>query len=275
MVRNFVEASIAESCRESPAPKLPGESDEVTDAWRPDGSKAHGYRRGEAILEGYHGKFVTRGARHLDESRLLLMRHAETAAPDFFHGAESDIGLSTCGDSQSVIVAQFLRNEAANTKAIYSSGMSRAIATARPIADTFGLDLQVVELLHERKIGPLSGQPREQGWETYTEVRRAWIAGNLDATHEGGESFADIQRRVLPAFEMIANRHRGETIVVVVHGVVIRVILCSILPNLGPADFDRVAIDFASVNDLRFDGRSWRAERLNWVLSPSQARPVA
>jgi broad specificity phosphatase PhoE len=203
------------------------------------------------------------------------MRHAETAAPDFFHGAESDIGLSTWGNSQSVIVAQFLRDEAANTRAVYCSGMRRAIATARPIADSFGLTPQVVESLHERKIGTLSGQPREQGWATYTEARRAWIAGDLDATHEGGESFADIRRRVLPAFEEIATRHRGETVIVVVHGVVIRIILCSILPNLGPADFDRVAIDFASVNDLRFDGRFWQAERLNWVMAPSQARPVA
>lgn len=203
------------------------------------------------------------------------MRHAETAAPEFFHGAESDIGLSTWGDSQSVHVAQFLRDHAASTRAVYCSGMRRAIATARPIAEVFALEPTIVPSLHERKIGPLSGLPRDQGWATYTEARKEWIAGNLDATHEGGESFADIRRRVLPAFEEIIARHRGETIVVVVHGVVIRVLLCSILPDFSPADFDRVAIDFASINDLRFEGDAWRAERLNWVVAPSHAKPVA
>ena len=33
-------------------------------------------------------------------TRLLLARHAETAAPDRFHGAESDIGLSAWGFEQ-------------------------------------------------------------------------------------------------------------------------------------------------------------------------------
>jgi probable phosphoglycerate mutase len=153
--------------------------------------------------------------------------------------------------------------------------MRRAIETARPIADAFAMDPKVVPLLHERKIGPLSGQPREIGWETYIESKREWVAGNLDATHAGGESFNEIRRRVLPAFEELSARHRGETIVVVAHGVVIRVILCSILAGHGPADFDRIAIDFASINDLRFESGSWRPERLNWVVAPSDAKPVA
>ncbi len=33
-------------------------------------------------------------------TRMLLARHAETAAPDRFHGAESDIGLSEFGVRQ-------------------------------------------------------------------------------------------------------------------------------------------------------------------------------
>ena len=34
-------------------------------------------------------------------TRLLLVRHAETSAPDLFHGAESDVGLSAWGAQQS------------------------------------------------------------------------------------------------------------------------------------------------------------------------------
>jgi len=36
-----------------------------------------------------------------------------------------------------------------------------------------------------------------------------------------------------------------------------------------------VAIDFASINDLVFDGAAWTARRLNHVVAPSDARPVA
>ena len=39
------------------------------------------------------------------------------------------------------------------------------------------------------------------GWAIYAESKRRWMAGDLEFTHEGGESFADIRRRVLPVFE--------------------------------------------------------------------------
>ncbi len=203
------------------------------------------------------------------------MRHAETSAPEFFHGAESDIGLSDWGYTQARQVAQFLRTQAPSTQAVYSSGMRRAIETARPIAEIFSLAPQMLEPLHERKIGPLSGLPRDKGWAVYSEVKARWIAGDLDATHPGGESYDDMRRRVVPVIEELVARHRNQTVVVVAHGVVVRIILCSLLPDLSPARFDSVAIDFASINDLRFDGDRWRADRLNWVVSPSESKPVA
>ena len=44
----------------------------------------------------------------LEGTRLLLARHAETAAPDRFHGAESDIGLSAWGARQAELLGQSL-----------------------------------------------------------------------------------------------------------------------------------------------------------------------
>ena len=133
----------------------------------------------------------------------------------------------------------------------------------------------VIPALHERRIGTLSGVSREEGWATYDETKSRWIAGELEVSHPGGESFANIRRRVCPILEDLAARHRGETIVVVAHGVVIRVALTSLVAGFTPADFDRIAIDFASVNDLRYDGRNWTARALNQVVAPSPARPVA
>ncbi len=72
----------------------------------------------------------------------------------------------------------------------------------------------------------------------------------------------------------LRQRHAGQTIVVVVHGVVIRVALTSLLEGSHPSEFDRFAIDFASVNDLRFDGRTWTCHGLNHVVVPSPERPV-
>ena len=147
--------------------------------------------------------------------------------------------------------------------------------TAVPIGRTCGWEPRIVEALHERRIGPLSGMSREDGWATYAETKTQWMAGDLEFTHPGGESFADIRRRVVPVLQQLAERHHGETIIVVAHGVVIRVVLTSLVAGFAPSDFDRIAIDFASVNDLGFDGASWTARSLNRVVAASSARPVA
>ncbi len=209
----------------------------------------------------------------MQETRLLLIRHAETSTPDVFHGAESDIGLSAWGEHQAIRLGESLEDQGAH--ALYCSAMRRAVTTARPIGAACGLTPIIVPHFHERKIGPLSGLSRETGWEIYAESKRRWISGDLEFSHPGGESFADIRRRVLPVLGELRARHSGETLIVVAHGVVIRVVLLSLLAGLEPADFDRIAIDFASINDLRWNGTRWQAHALNQVVAPSPAKPVA
>src|SRR5512135_641422 len=125
-----------------------------------------------------------------------------------------------------------------------------------------GRPVEVADGLQERRMGPLSGRRRDEAWAAYAEAKVRWMAGQLDFTHDGGESYAEIRRRVVPAFQALARRHPGETIVVVAHGVVIRVLLTSLLEGHSPADFERIAIDFVAINDLRHDGARWRAEVL-------------
>ena len=208
----------------------------------------------------------------LQGTRVMLARHAETAAPNRFHGAESDIGLSELGARQAERLAEYLSNFGAS--AVYSSAMRRAVDTARPIAAACKLVPTAIPELHERRIGLLSGLSREDGWAVYAASKTRWIDGDLDHTHEGGESFNDVRKRVVPVLQKLASRHAGETIVVVVHGVVIRVALTSLLEGSHSSEFDRFAIDFASVNDLRFDGTIWTSHGLNHVVAPSPARPV-
>jgi broad specificity phosphatase PhoE len=147
--------------------------------------------------------------------------------------------------------------------AVYTSAMRRALETAVPIARACGLEPRVETDLHERRMGPLSGLSREEGLSAYTEAKRRWMAGEVDYTHEGGESFADIRRRVVPVLMRLAQESAGQTIVVVAHGVVIRVMLTSILEGHTAADFERFPIDNTALNDLRFDGGRWTAVALN------------
>ena len=191
----------------------------------------------------------------MQEARVLLLRHAETAAPDLFHGAESDVGLGERGLQQAEAVATRMKQE--QPVAIYCSGMRRARQTAEPIGRLCQLEPIVVEQLHERKMGPLSGQSKAEGWSDYELTMERWSAGEVDYTHPEGESFAEMAQRVVPRFQEIAARHRGRTSIVVAHGVVIRVLICSLVKEQGPAAFQEIPIDFVGIHDLRWDGSRW------------------
>ena len=199
-------------------------------------------------------------------ARVLLLRHAETAAPDRFHGAESDVGLGERGRIQAREAAGVIA--ALGPAAVYCSAMLRARQTAEPIGLACGLSPVIVPELHERRMGPLSGMTLKEGWPDYIAAMDRWKAGDLDAAHAGGESYAQIRDRAVPALMKIATSHPGEAVVVVAHGVVIRVLLSTLLEGHGPADFDGFGIDFVAINDLIFDGETWRATALNGVGRP-------
>jgi broad specificity phosphatase PhoE len=186
-------------------------------------------------------------------TRVFLLRHAVTSAPDVFHGAESDIGLGPRGVEQARRVA--VRIAAERPDAIYSSGMRRAVETARLIAEACGLPALAWPGLHERRMGPLSGVPRHEGWSAYETAKAHWTAGRLDHTHEGGESFAAMRARATEAFRALLDREVGRTIVLVAHGVLNRVLLASMADGHSHEDFDRISLDFVGVHDLRWDGR--------------------
>jgi hypothetical protein len=52
-----------------------------------------------------------------------------------------------------------------------------------------------------------------------------------------------------------------------VHGVVIRVLLISILPEFQPFGWHEIGITNLAVNDLRWDSSRWVASRLNHSLA--------
>ncbi len=197
------------------------------------------------------------------ETRVLLLRHAETSAPDRFHGAESDIGLGEVGERQARATAEAL--QAVKPSIVYSSGMRRAIATATPIAQiaTQSHSPSIIPELHERRMGTFSNVSIETARSVVLPHIEKWAEGDLNASHEGAESYAEIRERVVGPFVEAAQRHRGETIVMILHGVVIRVLITSLITDYGPDRYSEIAIRNVAVNDLRFDGVHWRIAQLD------------
>jgi 2,3-bisphosphoglycerate-dependent phosphoglycerate mutase len=167
-------------------------------------------------------------------TRVLLLRHAETAAPHLFHGAESDIGLSERGRHQAEAIAPVLAAE--RPVAVVSSPMRRAVETAEPIARACGVELLIEPDLHERRIGALCGTPYNDQEGPWAETLRRWQAGETSFAPKGAESFDDVQDRVMPVWDRLANRFQCATYTVVAHGAAIKVILMNLDPSLSPWD---------------------------------------
>ncbi|MBI1323914.1 histidine phosphatase family protein [bacterium] len=193
-------------------------------------------------------------------TKLYLLRHAQTADTSKFHGSESDIGLSDWGHEQ----ARRLAKRFADTPidAIYSSAMRRAVDTATPIASTLGLELQQVPALHERSMGELAGASRDEFRHVFTDAMIAWMAGDLNYTHPTGESYQAMRRRGVPALTDILNRNDGRTVLVVAHGMLIRVLISSLVPEWPVSKLADIRIDNCATNEFDWEGGILKPIRL-------------
>lgn len=199
-----------------------------------------------------------------------LMRHAETTAPHVFNGAESDVGLSPLGFLQAAAVADWFRMH--RPTAVVSSAMRRAIDTAAPIAARCGVPHHLEPLLHERSIGAMAGQPFALHAGPWPETVANWTAGNTAYTTPGAESFDDLARRLVPAWERVVTAHPGGRVVVVAHGIVCKVLLLSLLHGWdvsGWGKLGRSANVAVSVLKPRPDGK-WDADILLRVPGPAE-----
>ena len=208
-------------------------------------------------------------------TRLYLMRHAQTADVSKFHGSESDIGLSDWGHEQSRRVAR--RFEKLPVAAVYSSAMTRAKETARPIAEALGLVPVQVRELHERSMGRLAGADRAEFRHVYTEAMAAWAGGDLGFTHETGESYQAMRDRGVPALVALLERHKGESVVVVSHGMLIRVLLSSLVAELPVSGLGEIKIENVAVNELEWNGAELKIVRLydlpEDLVNPPEDKP--
>jgi probable phosphoglycerate mutase len=200
---------------------------------------------------------------------VYLIRHAETARPDVFHGFESDTDLGARGYRQAAALGPAVA--ALQPDVLVSSGMLRARRTAESISRACGLPIQIEPLLHERKVGDMQGTPIRGEFGVWPETLARWVAGDTGYAPPGMESFDQIRARVMPVWDRITGENPGKTIAVVAHGIVIRVILLSVADGYNAADWPRLGrISNASISEVAGSGSAWRLVRAGAV--PDEVR---
>lgn len=166
-----------------------------------------------------------------DSTILLLVRHGATTAnekkPYILQGCSIDLPLSPNGEKQASAVARFLAGFPINR--VYCSTMLRARQTATAIASKHDLEIEPIEGITECAVGKWEGMDWDSIKAQYPEEAHRFLSDPGSNAYLGGESYGDVRDRVLPVFEALLEKHRGEIIVVVAHNVVNRVYTASLM----------------------------------------------
>ena len=153
----------------------------------------------------------------MNATRIIAIRHGETAwNVDTRIQGQLDIPLNTVGRWQASRVAQALAQE--SIQAIYASDLLRAWETAGAIAQASGLPLQAHEGLRERGFGDFQGKTFAEIEVLWPEQSRQWRARHPEWAPPGGESLIALRARIVQTANELAEKHRGEQIVMVAHG---------------------------------------------------------
>lgn len=180
---------------------------------------------------------------------VLFVRHGHTPTTGkILPGRAPGLHLSDDGQAQARAVAERLM-AIPKVKAIYASPLDRTKETAGFIAERLGLRVKSEKGLLEADIGEWTGRElkavrKEPEWKTVQSYPSGF-------RFPGGESFLDIQSRVVTTIERLRAAHPGETIIAVSHADPIK---AAVVHALGSHldTFQRTAISPCSVTAVAY-----------------------
>lgn len=193
-------------------------------------------------------------------SEILLVRHGEItqSSPRRFVG-QTDLPLTDAGREQMAAVSRFLTGR--GVVRLVCSPLARCVESAGIVGAALGLVPETMPDLREISLGTWEGLTVDEVRERFPgryEARGRNLAGFRPP---GGESFADVQRRAWPAFELAATDMDG-SLAIVAHGGVNRVLLCRIL-GMPLENLFRLEQRYACVNVLHAEDGGFRVAAMN------------
>lgn len=161
--------------------------------------------------------------------RLHLLRHGQTATSreNVFCGRGLDPELTSDGVAMAEAFAQANREVA--WRAIYASPLTRARATAEPLAALLGLPVALREGLAEIDYGAWDGKSAEAVDAEYHDAYVRWEADPAWNPPVHGETAIAVVQRATHVVEEIIGAYDDGDVLVVSHKATIRVLLCGLL----------------------------------------------
>jgi probable phosphoglycerate mutase len=160
---------------------------------------------------------------------LVLARHG---AADYELDVWADAGGSLSRDGRTQAADLAARLAGRKIAHVYTSTLARAVQTGEIVAGRLGVAVTTHDGLREFGCGELAGTPMTT--DPFREPYGRWLAGDLDLRIPGAESGHELVDRMRTTLTEVADLHRGETVLVVSHGGLLRLTL-PLLARLGAA----------------------------------------
>jgi probable phosphomutase (TIGR03848 family) len=192
---------------------------------------------------------MARARRHPPATTVLLVRHGHTPTTGAqLPGRAKGLRLSDHGREQAEAAARRIGG-LQKVSAVYCSPLERARETAAPIAKALGLRAKVDRGLLECDFGDWTGGKLAQlrklpEWRAVQRYPSGFRFPN-------GESFTEMQVRMVGALQRLVAAHPGETIVVVSHADPIKAALAHALGTHLDL-FQRIVVSPCSVSIIVF-----------------------
>ena len=186
---------------------------------------------------------------HVASTLILLVRHGQTPTTGkILPGRASGLHLAEVGHAQAIAVAERI-SELPRVDAIYASPLERARETAAPIAKALKQKVKINKGLLECDFGDWTGEKlgdlmKKPEWSTVQRAPSSFRFPN-------GESFTEMQSRMVTALDGIRTAHPGGVVVCVSHADPIKAAVAHALGTHLDL-FQRIVISTCSVSAVAY-----------------------
>lgn len=196
--------------------------------------------------------------------KIILVRHgfSQFNNEKRFTG-QIDVPLDEVGFIQAKNTSEYILKNF-KIDCIYSSDLSRAINTIKPVSDALNLSINQLQELRELHLGNWEGELMEILKERHGNRYRDYITYPEDEPLHGGERYVDLMERAKNVIEYIIAKNEGKTVLISSHGGFIRALLC-ILYEKKPCELKNVTpVPNASVSVINFNNGKYEFESVGY-----------
>jgi probable phosphoglycerate mutase len=195
-------------------------------------------------------------------TELVLLRHGHVDwhDPERFRG-RAELALTDLGRRQARAAAVAIATTW-KPDAVYSSPLGRCRDTAAAIAAPFRLAVQTVEALADIDYGAWQGLTRDEAAARWPAEIEQWYRAPHLASIPGGETLAALFSRASAAFYGLLRSHPTETLVIIGHDSVNRVLLLQAL-ELPLSRYWHLRQDPCGLSTLSFGNDAFVVRSLN------------